>query len=104
MKPKGSLSCRDDEMVEFKILRLSKVVHSKLATLDFRKENFELFRKLLGWVTWEKVLEGRGAQESWSVFRGCLFQAQKQHILKKKEGRQKCQEATMDQQGAPGLI
>jgi len=104
VKPKGSLSCRDDEMVEFKILRLSKVVHSKLATLDFRKENFELFRKLLGWVTWEKVLEGRGAQESWSVFRGCLFQAQKQHILKKKEGRQKCQEATMDQQGAPGLI
>jgi len=64
VKLKGSLDCSDHKMVNFKILRVSKRVHSKLATLDFRRADFELFRELLGRVTWEKALEGREAQES----------------------------------------
>jgi len=43
---------------------VSKKVHSNLATLDFRKTDFELLRDLLGRVTGEKALEGREAQES----------------------------------------
>lgn len=35
MKLKGSLGCRDHEMVEFKILRASKRMCSKVAALDF---------------------------------------------------------------------
>ena len=50
-------------MVEFNILRASKRVCSKVATLDFRRADFELFRELLGRVTWEKALEGRGVQD-----------------------------------------
>jgi len=42
-----------------------------------------------------KALEGRGAQESWSVFKDHLLKAQE-------EVRHKCQEASMDEQGAPG--
>jgi len=36
MKFKGSVGCSDQEMVEFKTLRVSKSMRSKLATLDFR--------------------------------------------------------------------
>ncbi|PKU30953.1 rna-directed dna polymerase from mobile element jockey-like [Limosa lapponica baueri] len=48
VKVKGSLGCSDHEMVEFKILRAARRVHSKLATLDFRRADFDLFRDLLG--------------------------------------------------------
>ncbi|PKU34102.1 rna-directed dna polymerase from mobile element jockey-like [Limosa lapponica baueri] len=65
VKLKGSLGCSDHEMVEFKILRAARRVHSKVTTLDFRRVGFGLLRDLLGRVTWEKVLEGRGAQGSW---------------------------------------
>ena len=34
-------------MVEFKILRAARRAHSKLATLDFRRADFGLFRELL---------------------------------------------------------
>ncbi|GAB0204868.1 mitochondrial enolase superfamily member 1 [Grus japonensis] len=64
VKLKGSLGCCDHEMV-FKILRAPRRAHSKLATLDFRRADFGLFRDLLGRVPWDKALEGRGAQESW---------------------------------------
>ena len=64
VKLRGSLGCSDHEMVEFKILRAARRAYSKLATLDFRRADFGLFRDLLGRVTWDKALEGRGAQES----------------------------------------
>ncbi|GAB0183659.1 nucleoside diphosphate kinase 6 [Grus japonensis] len=40
VKVKGSLGCSDHEMVEFKILRAVRRVHSKLTTLDFRRADF----------------------------------------------------------------
>ncbi|GAB0190982.1 hypothetical protein GRJ2_001563500 [Grus japonensis] len=48
VKLKGSLGCSDHEMVEFKILKPVRRVHSKLITLGFRKADFGLFRDLLG--------------------------------------------------------
>ncbi|GAB0175827.1 triadin [Grus japonensis] len=65
VKLKGSLGCSDHEMVEFKILRAARRVHTKFTALDFRRADFGLFRDLLGRVPWDKVLEGRGAQDSW---------------------------------------
>ncbi|PKU45361.1 hypothetical protein llap_4305 [Limosa lapponica baueri] len=48
VKLKGSLGCRDHEMIEFKILRAARSVRSKPATLDFRIADFDLFRDLPG--------------------------------------------------------
>ncbi|KAK4824035.1 hypothetical protein QYF61_009626 [Mycteria americana] len=73
---KGSLGCSDHEMVEFNILRAPRRAHSKLNTLDFRRAGFGLFRDLLGRVPWDTSLEGRGAQESWLIFKDHLLQAQ----------------------------
>ncbi|GAB0182893.1 hypothetical protein GRJ2_000754600 [Grus japonensis] len=72
VKLKGSLGCSDQEMVEFKILRAARRVHSKFTTLGFRRADSDLFRDLLGRVPWDKALEGRGAQETWLVFKGHL--------------------------------
>lgn len=71
--------------MEFKILRMSKRVQSKLAILGFRRENVDLFREVLSSVIWNKAMEGRGAQESWPVFKDYLLQVQEQHILRKKK-------------------
>ncbi|GAB0176029.1 hypothetical protein GRJ2_000068100 [Grus japonensis] len=69
VKLKGSLGCSDHEMVEFKIFRAARRAHSKLTTLKLRRADFGVFRDLLGRVPWDKALEGRGAQESWLVFK-----------------------------------
>ncbi|GAB0205231.1 hypothetical protein GRJ2_002988700 [Grus japonensis] len=85
VKLKGSLGCSDHKMVEFKILRAARRAHSKLTTLDFRRADFGLFRDLLGKIPWDKALEGRGAQDSWLVFRDHLLQAQEQCIPTKRK-------------------
>ncbi|GAB0199210.1 hypothetical protein GRJ2_002386400 [Grus japonensis] len=88
VKLKSSLGCSDHEMVDFKILRAARRVHSKLTTLGFRRADFGLFRDLLGRVPWDKALEGRGAQDSWLVFKDYLFQAEEQCIpTKRKSGK-----------------
>ncbi|GAB0209929.1 mitochondrial enolase superfamily member 1 [Grus japonensis] len=88
VKLKGSFGCSDHEMVEFKILRAARRVHSKLTTLDFRRADFGLFRDLLGRIPWDKALEGRGAQDSWLIFKGHLLQAQERCIpTKRKSGK-----------------
>ncbi|GAB0204079.1 mitochondrial enolase superfamily member 1 [Grus japonensis] len=76
VKLKGSLGCSDHKMVEFRILRAVRRARSKLTALDFRRADFGLFRDLLGRIPWDKVLEGRGAQDSWLIFKGHLLQAQ----------------------------
>jgi len=76
VKVKVSLGCRDHEMVEFKILREARRVRSKFITLEFRGADFGLLRDLLGRIRWDKALEGRGAQESWSIFKHHLLQSQ----------------------------
>ncbi|KFP96141.1 hypothetical protein N329_05204, partial [Haliaeetus albicilla] len=57
-------------------------------TLDFRRADFGLFRDLLGRILWDKRLEGRGAQESWLIFKDHLLQAQERCIpTKRKSGK-----------------
>ncbi|GAB0184915.1 triadin [Grus japonensis] len=85
IKLKGSLGCSDHEMVEFRILRAARRAHSKLTTLDFRRADFGLFRDLLGRIPWDKALEGRGAQDSWLIFKYHLLQAQEQCIPTKRK-------------------
>ncbi|GAB0176173.1 calcium-independent phospholipase A2-gamma [Grus japonensis] len=85
VKLKGSLGCSDHEMVEFRILRAARRVCSKLTTLDFRGADFGLFRDLLGRIPWDKALEGRGAQDSWFIFKGHLLQAQERCIPTKRK-------------------
>ncbi|GAB0208385.1 mitochondrial enolase superfamily member 1 [Grus japonensis] len=88
VKLKGSLGCSDHEMVEVKILRAARRAHRKLTTLDFRRAGFGLFRDLLGRIPWDKALEGRGARDSWLIFRGHLLQAQERCIpTKRKSGK-----------------
>lgn len=40
-------------LVEFAVLRDMGQAKSKIKTLNFRKENFHLFRKLIGSTLWE---------------------------------------------------
>ncbi|KAM9662778.1 uncharacterized protein ACIBXB_015380 [Morphnus guianensis] len=99
VKLKGSLSCSDHEMVEFKILRAVRRAHSKLTTLDFRRADFGLFRDLLGRVPWDKALEGRGAQESWLIFKDHLLQVQERCIpTKRKSGKNARRPAWMNKE------
>ena len=77
VKLKGSLGCSDHEIVDFKILRAAKRVQSKLATLNFRRADFLLRRILISRIAWDKALEGRGAKESWLIF--------KDHLLRPRE-------------------
>ncbi|GAB0186348.1 mitochondrial enolase superfamily member 1 [Grus japonensis] len=85
VKLKGSLGCCDHEMVEFRILRAARRAHSKLITLAFRRAGFGLFRDLLGRIPWDKALGGRGAQDSWLIFKHHLLQAQEQCIPTKRK-------------------
>ncbi|GAB0209359.1 hypothetical protein GRJ2_003401600 [Grus japonensis] len=99
VKLKGSLGCSDHKMVEFKILRAARRAHSKLTTLDFRRADFGLFRDLLGRIPWDKALDGRGAQDSWLIFKGHLLQAQEQCIpTKRKSGKNTQRPAWMNKE------
>jgi len=76
VKVGGSLGCSDHDMVEFRILRRGSRAISKIKTLDFRRANFGLFKELLGGILWVRALEGRGVQESWSLFKHHFLHAQ----------------------------
>ncbi|KFV20591.1 hypothetical protein N340_07832, partial [Tauraco erythrolophus] len=68
-------------------------------TLDFRRADFGLFRDLLARVQWDKALEGRGAQESWLIFKDHLLQAQERCIpTKRKSGRNTRRPAWMNKE------
>jgi len=66
--------------VEFRILREGNKANSRITTLDFRKVDFGLFNDLHGGIPRERVLERRGVQESWLIFKDHLIQAQEDSI------------------------
>jgi len=72
----GSLGCSDHEMVEFRNPRGGSRAISRIKALDFRRANFGLFKELLGGIPWIRALEGRGLQESWSLFKYHFLHAQ----------------------------
>ncbi|GAB0179340.1 hypothetical protein GRJ2_000399300 [Grus japonensis] len=47
VKAEGNLGCSDHEIVEFRILRGGSQAKSKITSLDFRRDDFGLFRDLL---------------------------------------------------------
>nr|XP_047930749.1 nucleoside diphosphate kinase 6 [Anser cygnoides] len=59
VKLKGRLGCSDHEMVKFWIQRAARREHSKLATLDFVRTDFALFRDLLVQAVHEIILSNR---------------------------------------------
>ncbi|GAB0203352.1 hypothetical protein GRJ2_002800800 [Grus japonensis] len=69
-------------MVEFRILHGRSRAISRITILDFRRGNFGLFKDLLGRIPWVRALEGKGTQESWSVFKHHFLQAQDRCVLK----------------------
>ncbi|KFV11016.1 hypothetical protein N340_00534, partial [Tauraco erythrolophus] len=79
--------------------RDARRVHSKLTTLNFRRADFGLFRDLLAKVRWDEALEGRGALESWLMFKDHLLQAQERCIpTKRKSGRNTRRPAWMNKE------
>lgn len=68
------------EMVEFRILSGGSMSKSSITTLDFRRGDFNVFTYLLGRILWDTGLERRGIQESLSIFKDHLVQAQESSI------------------------
>ncbi|KAK4826301.1 hypothetical protein QYF61_007148 [Mycteria americana] len=53
---------------------------SKTATLDFRRADFGLFRRLVKRVPWEAALKGKGVQEGWTFFKEEVLKAQERAV------------------------
>jgi len=75
-------------MVEFKILKVARRAHRKFTILNFRTANFGLFGDLARYLG-NKALEGRGAQESWLIFKDHNLQAQERCIPTKRKSDKK---------------
>lgn len=60
----GSLGCSDHSMMEFKILCERSMAINTIATLDFQRAKFDLYKTLLGDFPWARALEGKGAHEN----------------------------------------
>ncbi|KAK4823577.1 LOW QUALITY PROTEIN: hypothetical protein QYF61_003581 [Mycteria americana] len=65
----GCLGQSDHEMIEFLICGEAARGVSKTATLDFRRVDFGLLRRLVERVAWEAALMGKGVQEGWTFFK-----------------------------------
>jgi len=76
VKVGGRLGCSDHEIVEFRILHGGSRAISRIKTLDFRRADFALFRKLLGGIPWARALKGRRVQECWSLCKHHFLYAQ----------------------------
>jgi len=48
--------------------------------MDFQRADFGLFRTLVERVPWERVLKGKGVQESWTFFKEEVLMAQEQAV------------------------
>lgn len=59
VKAKGSLGCSNQEMVEFKVLCGKSKAIIRIATQDFKRAIFELFKDLLGGTPWSKALDDK---------------------------------------------
>ncbi|KAK4831229.1 hypothetical protein QYF61_016327 [Mycteria americana] len=76
----GRLGQSDHEMIEFLIRGEAVRGVSKTATLDFRRADFGLFRRLVERVPWEAALQGKGVQEGWTFFKEEALKAQERAV------------------------
>lgn len=64
---RDSCGCSDQEMVEFRILKGGSRAKSRTTALDFERGYFQVFRDLLGIISWDMGQERKGVQESWLI-------------------------------------
>ncbi|KAK4830725.1 hypothetical protein QYF61_013175 [Mycteria americana] len=76
----GCLGQSDHEMIEFLIRGEAARGVGKTATLDFRRADFGLFRRLVDRVPWEAALMGKGVQEGWTFFKEEVLKAQERAV------------------------
>ncbi|KAK4823963.1 hypothetical protein QYF61_008349 [Mycteria americana] len=76
----GRLGQSDHEMIEFLICEEAVSGVSKTATLDFRRADFGLFRRLVERVPWEAALMEKGVQEGWIFFKEEVLKAKEQAV------------------------
>ncbi|KAK4811106.1 hypothetical protein QYF61_016392 [Mycteria americana] len=76
----GRLGQSDHKMIEFLIRGEAARGVSRTATLDFRRADFGLFRRLVERVPWEAALKGKGVQEGWTFFKEEVLKAQEQAV------------------------
>ena len=81
----GSLGCSDHALVEFVIWRNAGLAKSRVCTLNFRRANFWLLKKLLSGILWEAVLKGMGTEKSWQLFKDTLLSVQWLSISQQKK-------------------
>ncbi|RMC21953.1 hypothetical protein DUI87_02824 [Hirundo rustica rustica] len=76
----GRLGHSDHEIIEFSIIGEIRRNINKISTLDFRRADFGLFKRLIQRVPWETVLENKGVQERWVCFKTEILRAQEQTV------------------------
>ncbi|KAK4806863.1 hypothetical protein QYF61_012584 [Mycteria americana] len=76
----GCLGQSDHEMIEFLVRGEAARGVGKTATLDFRRADFSLFRRLVERVPWEAALMGKGVQEGWTFFKEEVLKAQERAV------------------------
>ncbi|KAK4806205.1 hypothetical protein QYF61_001128 [Mycteria americana] len=76
----GRLGQSDHETIEFLIRGEVWRGVSRTATLDFRRADFGLFRRLVERVPWEAALMGKGVQEGWTFFKEEVLKAQERAV------------------------
>ncbi|KAK4830538.1 hypothetical protein QYF61_011676 [Mycteria americana] len=76
----GCLGQSDHEMIEFLIRGEAARGVGKTATLEFRRADFGLFRRLVDRVPWEAALMGKGVQEGWTFFKEEVLKAQERAV------------------------
>lgn len=75
IKDGGSLGCSSHEKIEFRIMGNRQKETNTTAALDFRRANFDLFKKLLRETPWIRAMRHSKAQESWLILKYYFLQA-----------------------------
>jgi len=57
-------------------IRNIRHTESKIGKLNFRKAIFQLFRELVSKTPWESVLQDKGVEQSWQIFKEAFLRAQ----------------------------
>ncbi|PKU46875.1 nedd4-binding protein 2-like 2 [Limosa lapponica baueri] len=81
----GSLGCSDHALVEFAVLRDICRGKSKVRTLNFRKEKFQVFKELVNRTPWETALRDMGVEQSLQVFKDAFLNTQELSTPRRKK-------------------
>lgn len=75
------MGCSHHVLVQFMITRNVDVAKSRVSTLNLKRLNFRLFKKLLEVISWETVLRDKGIEQSWQHFEDGFLRAQELSIV-----------------------